>query len=119
MIQMALVTFNPPIAPSPGTRHAPKISVNRADFGDGYTQTSPSGLNHIRHEITLRWDGLTGAQYLTIRDFFETQGGYRPFWYQPRGFSEPQKWTAPAWSGADASPWNFEATLEQWFGVEG
>jgi phage-related protein len=116
---MALTTFTPPIAPAPGTKHAPKIKLLKAEFGDGYTQATPNGLNHIAYEISLRWDALTEAQFGTIRQFFEDRGGYRPFWYQPRGFATAQKWTAPAWSGVDAAPWSFEVKLVQWFGAEG
>lgn len=115
---MALVTFIPPIAPTPGTKHAPKVKLWKAEFGDGYTQAAPAGLNHIAHEISLRWDALTDAQFSEIRQFFEDRGGYRPFWYQPRGFATPQRWTAETWSGADAAPWSFEVQLVQWFGAE-
>lgn len=115
---MPLVVFTPPIAPSPGTRFAPKISINKAEFGDGYTQSSPNGLNHIRHTVSLRWDGVTEAQYIALIDFFETQGGYRPFWYQPRGFAAPLKWVCEEWSGTDGSPWTVDAKLEQHFTAE-
>ncbi len=115
---MPLTTFNPPIAPSPGTRHAPKVNLLEAEFGDGYTQASPRGLNHIQRVATLRWDGLTEAQYNTIEDFFVTQGGYRPFWYQPRGFATALKWVCKEWDGSDNSPWRFTAKLEQHFTTE-
>lgn len=114
---MGIPTFNPPIAPSPGTRHAPKVNILEAAFGDGYTQASPNGLNHIRQNLTLKWDGITEAQYLEILSFFEARGGYEPFSYQPRGFTKAHLWTAREWSGADDTPWRFEVKLQQWFGV--
>jgi phage-related protein len=112
---MPLMTFNPPIAPSPGTRHSPKADVLAAEFGDGYTQSAPNGLNHIKQAIVLRWEGLTDDQYQIIRDFFENHGGYLAFYYQPRDRSTPLKWTCKEWSGLDSSPWSFEAKLEQSF----
>ena len=93
------------------------MNILRAEFSNGYTSAAPNGLNHIRQTVSLRWDGLTKAQYLEILFFFEERGGHKPFSYQPRGFAEPHKWTAPEWSGSDSSPWVFEAQLVQWFGA--
>ncbi len=112
---MALSTFTPPIAPSPGTAFKATISINQADFGDGYTQASAKGLNHIRETVDLRWDGLTEAQFVEIRTFFEAHGGYLPFWYQVRGRAAPMRWTCAEWSGADSAPWTFTAKLSQDF----
>lgn len=110
---MPLQIFTPSIAPSPGTQSKPKVSLNVAGFGDGYTQASPRGLNHIRQNITLRWGGLTEPQMLELKTFFENHGGYRPFYYKPRGFSELLKFTCSDWSVSDNTPWMFEAKFEQ------
>lgn len=112
---MPLETFSPSIAPSPGTKTKPSVSLWKAEFGDGYTQAAPRGLNHIRDTISLRWDGITEAQALELRDFFESKGGYRPFYYQPRGRNAPMKWTCNDWSISDSAPWKFDAKLEQNF----
>jgi phage-related protein len=115
---MPLVTFSPSIAPSPGTKINPKVNLFEAEFGDGYTQSAPNGLNHIKREITLTWTGLTEAQYQELDGFFFGRGGYRPFYYQPRGFSTPLKWTCKEWSGTDRTPWSFEAKLVEHFTTE-
>lgn len=115
---MTLPTFSPIVAPSPGTRVAPKLSLLEAEFGDGYTQSAPNGLNHRKETMTLRWDGLTEAQFIALRDFFRERGGYKSFYYQPRGEAQPMKWRCKDWSGADRSPWSFEAKLEQSFTLE-
>lgn len=112
---MPLVTFTPSILPSPGTKRNPAVNLWEAEFGDGYTQAAPKGLNHIRNAIVLRWEGLTDAQFDELITFFEDRGGYRPFYYQPRGFSTVLKWTCKEWSGSDSAPWQFEAKLEQSF----
>ena len=114
---MTISIFTPPIAPSPGTPFRPTIAINRAEFGDGYTQTSAKGLNHIRENVDLRWNGLTEAQFVEIRTFFEAQGGYLPFLYRVRGKAAPMRWTCAEWSGSDASPWTFTAKLVQDFGA--
>ncbi len=112
---MAISTFAPPIAPSPGTAFKPKIAINQADFGDGYTQASAKGLNHIRENVDLRWDGLTEAQFVEIRTFFEEHGGYIPFLYQLRARAVPMSWTCAEWSGSDGWPWTFTCKLVQDF----
>ena len=112
---MPLATLNPTINPSPGTQMKPKIALYKAEFGDGYTQLSPKGLNHIKQTLTLRWDGLTKAQMEGFKAFFEDKGGYRPFYYQPRDQNVPLKWTCSEWSITDQTPWKFEAKLEQSF----
>ena len=43
---MGFAAFTPSVPPSPGTGDAPEISLNEADFGDGYTQSSPNGINN-------------------------------------------------------------------------
>lgn len=115
---MALDTFAPPVAPSPGTPFKPEVRINRADFGDGYAQASPQGLNHIRETMDLTWRGLTETQMIAIRDFFEAHGGYIPFWYQPRGRSEPEKWVCEKWAITDATPWTVTGTFVQSFAPE-
>jgi phage-related protein len=67
---MALETFSPSIAPSPGTGFTPVIKLREADFGDGYSQSSPDGLNHIKMKVELSWRGLTAAQLSELRSFF-------------------------------------------------
>lgn len=115
---MPLQTFTPSIAPSPGTQSKPSVNLWVAEFGDGYTQAAPRGLNHIRHNLSLRWNGLTESQMIGLRTFFESHGGYRPFYYSPRGFSEAFKFTCKDWSMSDNTPWSFEAKFEQSFTSE-
>lgn len=115
---MPLLTFTPSIAPTPGTRHKPQVSLFQADFGDGYSQAAPAGLNHIRRTVELMWEGLTLAQFNELEDFFAGRGGYLPFWYQPRWMSAPAKWTCKEWSGTDGSPWTFSAKLVEDFSAD-
>ncbi|MEH6647977.1 phage tail protein [Sulfitobacter sp.] len=112
---MPLPTFAPPAAPSLRTQHSPEISLNEAAFGDGYSQSSPRGLNHIRNMITLRWDGLAPEEMVTIRAFFEHLGGWQAFLYQPHGMPAPLKWTCKEWSAVASAPRSFTAKLRHSF----
>lgn len=115
---MPLPTFNPSVKPSPGTGHAPEINLREAPFGDGYTQASPQGLNHIRQVVQLKWDGIDLPTMQSLRSFFEERGGYKPFYYTPYGFTGTMKWTCKEWSGVAGSPWTFTAKLKQSFNAE-
>ncbi|MDY8107762.1 phage tail protein [Fulvimarina sp. 2208YS6-2-32] len=114
---MVLETLTPPVSPSIGMTDKPEIKIARTDFGDGYTQTTPLGINHIRRVVTLRWNVLALDDKEAIEGFLVRHGGYKPFFYRiPR---EPAvlKWTCDDWNtsrntGGFAS---IEATFRQSF----
>lgn len=112
---MPLNTFNPPMRPSAGTNITPEVNLRKAQFGDGYTQNSPNGLNHIRRVVTLRWDFLTLTQALQMQNFMVGQGGYIPFYYALNGEGSVRKWTCESWSVTDGHPAKFTATLKENF----
>ena len=113
---MALATFNPSIKPSPGTGIKLAIKLLEAEFGDGYSQTLPDGINHIKKTLSLKWDILDDAQVAEIFGFFTTQGGYIPFLYQPVGEAAPIKWRCKEWTrDRPAAGWTMSATLVQDF----
>ena len=112
---MPLPTFTPEVAPSPGTQRAPEIALNKSSFGDGYTQASPKGLNHIRQTLVLKWTVLTPAQMLALENFFVERGGYKPFYYAHSSDGVTRKWTCETWSASTGSPCTFTATLRQDF----
>src|SRR5436309_1661868 len=89
---MALNTFNPTPGPSPGTATKYKAKLKRAEFGDGYTQVTRDGLNHLRRIVTLHWEVLLEAQADAIEAFVVDQGGDVPFLYTVRGDVQ-RKWT--------------------------
>ncbi|UJW85768.1 phage tail protein [Devosia sp. SL43] len=115
---MTAPVFNPPLAPSPGTQHKRALKLLEAGFGDGYSQPTPDGLNHIRRSVSLTWDALTLAQKDAIDDFFVGKGGTQSFLYQPHGDAVPVLWTCKEWSvTAPAGRWQISATLVQAFGT--
>lgn len=113
---MPIPTFNPAVRPSPGTGRNVELSLNKSSFGDGYTQASPKGLNHIRRVITLKWDALTMEQAYALDAFFVGRGGYKPFNYTIRGDIE-RKWTCEEWAMSDAAPFSFTATIKECFAL--
>jgi phage-related protein len=113
---MALPTFEPPIGPSPGTSHKPNVNLWEAEFGDGYSQPSPKGINHIKKTSSLAWKVLTTEQMHEIVDFFERMGGNQPFFYKPFGEKNAIKWTCKEWQAdTDEGIWSVSATFVQSF----
>lgn len=94
---MSIPTFIPPLAPSPGLRSRPEIKLLKAEFGDGYTQTTRAGINHMRKVDSLQWDVLTPDQAKIILDFLEERGGDRPFLYLRTGDTDPTRMTCDEW----------------------
>ncbi len=115
---MALSTFNPVVKPSPGTSHTPQVNLWEAEFGDGYSQPTPKGLNHVRQQVALQWTALTYEDMRSIISFFESKAGYIPFKFQPYGSPTMLKWTCKEWSCSADAPWSAKATLLQSFTLE-
>lgn len=95
---MALNTFNPPVAPSPGTAKKTKAKLLKAGFGDGYTQYAADGTNWIKADVTLTWDILLPSDAETIENFLIGQGGYIPFYYTLSDDPSPTRWTCEEWT---------------------
>ena len=87
------------------TTHAPSSNgtsvqtagrVIKNDFGDGYRQTAPDGLNPAADTYTLAWTALPIADADAIRAFLKAHVGL-PFFYQM-----PRETTARLW---DCNQW--------------
>ena len=116
---MSVPTFNPPLTPSPGSADKPEIKLLEADFGDGYTQATPEGLNSIRRVVSLKWDVLTIAQASQILAFFTAQQGSAPFYYTIPGEGAAVLWTCKEF-GQGFAAYNYRsvtATLRQSFNL--
>ncbi|WP_020185068.1 phage tail protein [Methylopila sp. 73B] len=116
---MALATFTPPKAPSVGASAEPKIKLFEAEFGDGYTQRSAAGLNHIRESWELKFELLTAAESAAIRTFLQARGGVEAFLYTPPGEATPIRVTCKKWKRTfdEADRQTITLTIEQDFGL--
>ena len=112
---MPIATFTPIVQPSPGTGLSPEVSLHEVPFGDGYTLSSPNGINHIRLKMTLKWDGLTKAEHDTMRDFFVAQKGYLPFYYNHPSDGVLRKWTCKSWNSSVEGIYKLNAELVENF----
>lgn len=75
---METLNFSPDYQAS--KKQSPKLS--EVDFGDGYTQSRPQGLNHNRATFNLTFSG-NPARIRQIDDFLTRHGGYQAFLWTP------------------------------------
>ncbi|KAB0679521.1 phage tail protein [Aureimonas leprariae] len=114
---MTLPTFDPAVEPTVGITDTPEIKILKADFGDGYTQATAAGLNHIRNVREMTWDALYKSERDPIIAFFRERGGYQPFWFKLDDEASPTRYTCEKWSEERISGGFFKisATFRQCF----
>lgn len=138
-----IVTFQPPLWPSPGATQKRDMKILRAEFGDGYSEATPDGLNHVRRTLDLRWDVLETCDRDKIIKFLDDRKGVEPFYFalpgqdQMRYVAQAQPWHGSigvrhskdngrhviAWTcdtytdtAIATDLWQIDATFRQYFG---
>lgn len=76
-----------------------EIRTVGVDFGDGYKQTAPDGLNAARGKISVKWSNLTISQCRSIDAFFDAQYA-TPFWWKPPQTTARKLWRCTSWSAS-------------------
>ena len=96
---MAYELFTPPgeVSVSPGSSVSFEPRVNRADFGDGYSQRSGDGLNGNPAAFEAVFTVLFESEVNAITGFFAAKKGYTPFLWTMPGESTPRQWIATKW----------------------
>lgn len=115
---VAIVTFEPPVSPSADLQNKPEFKLLESEFGDGYTQASPDGLNHIRQVVSLRFELLEKIDRDTIISFLMSHGGTKPFFYRipTDDYSLPYTCKEWDWVALGAGLFNITATFREYFG---
>lgn len=110
---MALPIFNPPVGPTFPHGYDIVPRVRTIQYGDGYKQAAPDGLNYLDREVSLGWENLTASEANQIVAFFEERGGYQPFSYTLDG--ETLTYLCSTWNKERTSPnsYNVSATFER------
>lgn len=114
---MTIPTLTPPFSPSVGLQDKPELKILKAEFGDGYSQPTPDGINHIRRTLTATWEGLEQDEKDAIISFLVERQGTQPFLYALPGEATPTRYTCADWSttAIDAGLFTLNATFRQDF----
>ena len=75
--------------PSQSSKQARKFRTLSSQFGDGYRQDAPDGLNYQIDKWDLVFENLNSTDTSTVRTFLDSVGSYTTF-----------TWTAPGDSSA-------------------
>lgn len=72
--------------PSWSTSLTQKPKTFNAQFGDGYEQATPNGLNNVLEEWNLTFKDIKDAEYFQIKGFLKSMKGTVAFqWLTPDG----------------------------------
>jgi phage-related protein len=90
------------IAPDYASPASVKPEIATANFGDGYSQRVPQGINWIGEEWDLTFSARTPSERDALLAFFVAQGGYLAFnWTSPSGTTG--KFVATNWGYSPTS----------------
>lgn len=111
---MAYTTFTPVIAPT-SYDNATEIRIIDNDFGDGYKQVMPDGLNAARDKLSVRWSNLLISQCKSLDTFFESQCA-KPFYWTPPQTTTRKLWRCTSWKASyHETIADLDATFEEVF----
>ena len=71
---------------------ATKFRLNISQFGDGYSQRTPDGINYQTKSWTINYENITTAELTTIRTFINKVGDGEYFTWTPPDESTSLKW---------------------------
>ncbi len=71
-------------APSYSPQNTPKVNIVSADFGDGYSQRTPEGLNYIKDNWNVPWNALPNSEAQTLIGFLKAHYALPFLWTPPR-----------------------------------
>ena len=102
---------------SPGTALDEEPRIKTAQFGDGYEQRAPDGINHMAQVHELTFDQVDDLVANDMIAFLRAQKGYLAFNYVPLHETVAQRVVCRKWSrsksGIDES--SIRARFEQVF----
>lgn len=68
--------------PDYGLAEQPAFAVDTVQFGDGYAQRRPAGLNSTRREWSVTWTALPDLDAETLKQFLLSRQGVYAFWWR-------------------------------------
>ena len=86
--------------PAPGFNRGKKPRILGAEFGDGYMETVPDGVNTMLLNLELSWKVLSFDIADAMDVFLTAQEGRKFLWQMPRELA-PRVWKCLEWNVVD------------------
>lgn len=100
---MPYETFPTTIGPSYPVEKSAEPRIKRVEFGDGYTQEAPDGINYNLYTWNLTWEVLNSTEKVEIEAFLVARKGYQTFlWSDGDGVQYRVK--CKSWSVSEFAP---------------
>lgn len=100
-------------SPRPGAKTDSEPRIITANFGDGYSQRAPKGINPQldKHSVSFR---DTTAEVMRMVAFLKSHGGYKAFLFVPHGKFTDELVICKKWDVAHHARWSeLNATFEE------
>lgn len=114
-------TFNPPVMPDyDGNQISETPRVLNVQFGDGYAQTAPDGLNSNDATAQYKWSSLTLDEYTAIIQFYLAHMSKPFYWNAPGDIGGNNKWifsAGPVKSVASFDRYSITISLKRSFAL--
>lgn len=93
--------------------------VNGIQFGNGYEQVQPDGINNIRSNWNVVWENVTTTQKTTIITALRATNGADYITWTPPGYASAIRFRTTGYSITTPSGniWTITAQLKQVFDV--
>lgn len=79
-------------APSQNSKKSRKFRTLSLQFGDGYKQDTPDGINYQIDTWDLVYENLDGATYSNVSAYFDSVGSFTTFTWTAPGDSTSKTW---------------------------
>ena len=83
--------FTDPV-PSQSSNMSRKFRTLSTQFGDGYRQDTPDGINFKLDMWNINFENLTSATTANVKTFFDSVGSFDQFTWQAPGDSVIKNW---------------------------
>lgn len=92
-------------------------NMKTVQFGNGYAQSKPFGINSIRDEWNISYPNLTSSERTTLVSVLDSVGSWDYVTWTAFGDSTEKKWKLPSgWSERyDGNHYHITFTLQQTF----
>lgn len=71
-----------PFIPDYGSGEKTKARINKSQYGDGYDQSSPDGLNHMLREWSVNFNNRSRTEVDNIVAFLKARKGVEAFEFE-------------------------------------